>query len=454
MTITDSIPPATVRIPCGIGVPGAREGPARYAIEELLAPLGLEADWNLGGSGRGVGLWYAPAGSAPPAGRGVERWVHVEALNDGPSSELPPDHPDPVALAFAWLSGGHENGAVRDRFGRVPYEGSVHQRQGIGTRAPVDEARDRLERGLLQAGAVTRRRRWNGCVWALCPTHDVDYVRKVRPGILWRETVDYLISNHRKEPLGERMGRFGRFVGQAFPGRDPFVSAIDRMQRETEARAGTATWFVKTAAHSPHDVGYRIGSLRHRLRRLVASGHEVGLHPSFHSHAHPGRLDVEARAVEAVTNVTPVSVRSHYLRWHPSVTPEAAASAGFGIDSTLGFGDAAGFRRGTCLPFRIWNPARGEPTRIREMPLAIMESALFNRRGLDADAAVAETESLMATCRRHGGVLVALWHNTLWDEDDYPGWGRHFTETLDRAGTEGAVIRSLTSALAGWAPEE
>ncbi|WP_243664941.1 hypothetical protein [Rhodothermus marinus] len=81
------------------------------------------------------------------------------------------------------------------------------------------------------------------------------------------------------------------------------------------------------------------------------------------------------------------------------------------------------------------------------MPLAVMESVLFVRRELGADEALRATETLLEACRRYGGVCVALWHNTLWDERDFPGWGVHFERTLQQASAKGAFIADLQSAI-------
>ncbi len=70
--------------------------------------------------------------------------------------------------------------------------------------------------------------------------------------------------------------------------------------------------------------------------------------------------------------------------------------------------------------------------------------------GLTTSEAVSETKRLMDTVRAYGGVFTGLWHNTLWDEWDAPGWGEHFTSSLDLAAEGGARIDSLRGALDSW----
>jgi hypothetical protein len=76
----------------------------------------------------------------------------------------------------------------------------------------------------------------------------------------------------------------------------------------------------------------------------------------------------------------------------------------------------------------------------------MMESSLFNREKLSGEHALMRTRSLMTTAKRYGGTLVCLWHNVLWDEPDFAGWGEHFVATLQAAIVEGADVCSLDEA--------
>jgi hypothetical protein len=79
-----------------------------------------------------------------------------------------------------------------------------------------------------------------------------------------------------------------------------------------------------------------------------------------------------------------------------------------------------------------------------------MESTLFNRERLNGAGAREATRRIMEICRAFDGVFVGLWHNILWDESDAPGWGAHFTATLDEAAEQGARIDTLRGTLQAW----
>jgi peptidoglycan/xylan/chitin deacetylase (PgdA/CDA1 family) len=288
----------------------------------------------------------------------------------------------------------------------------------------------------------------------LCPTHDIDYLRKWRPGILYREVVPYFFRNHLGQPIGHRLRRLLGVGRDIVSQPDPQRTAFERMHAEVARRGGTATYFLKMGAHGPRDVHYdpQDRYLAERVAALDADGFEVGLHPSYHAHTHPEYLAEERDRLAAVTGGPPRAVRQHYLRYEPTVTPRLQAAAGFRIDSTLGFAEHEGFRRGTCLPFRLFDVTSNAPLDLWELPLAVMESALFNRRHLERGAARMATRRVLQTCERFGGVAVMLWHNVLWDERDHPGWGDHFMDTLDGALDAGAAIYSLRDAIGHWDP--
>ena len=527
------------RIACRVSVPPEYAGKARYALEALLVPLGLEpvfdAEMRVGYGGAGPSdaeprvvhgeaeptggeprvdfgeaestgrepqivygqaestgaepqIVYAetdpsnggpqfPGGDAGPAdvaGRRVIRLAFAPRAAEYFRARRPFDpgeavrvdvggvslpvpftdsygRPDWVASAFLYLSGWHEaHAAARDTHGRVPFEATLPGILGAADLPVVDAYRSALATQLERAGVDVRPRQWEGRAWALCPTHDVDYIRKWRPGIIYREAVEHLLLNRRRESLGARTQRVGRVLAQMAAG-DPYRKAVPRMIEEVAERGGTATYFVKGGAGDPHDVPYAVdgGFMQRQLRELKRRAFEVGLHPSYRTVDEPDRLEAERDAMAAVAG--PVrSVRQHYLRFDPARTPALHARLGFQIDSTIGFADRPGFRRGTCVPFRLYDLAADEQLDAWEMPLIIMESALFNRQNLTAAEARAATETCMEACRRYGGACVALWHNTLWDEIDCPGWANHFIQTLDAAAHEGARLASLETALKGW----
>lgn len=479
------------KISCRVRVHESYAAKARYALAALLAPLGLDPVYEgepriIYGGGEEVGYPSSAfdagperrAGSdAEPCERGVRsirlafapnaenfyarrrpfRAAEASAYTiDGENWPVPflagDGSPDFIASAFLFLSGWQEAASDdRDAHGRVPFAGTVPGLLHTADRPVVDAYRHAIASQLSRAGIDVQPRRWSGRTWALCPTHDIDYIRKWRPGIVYREVVQDFMLNRRSRPLSGRIGRFLRTLRQ-MSGGDPYRRAFLRMIEEVARRGGTATYFIKAGAGDPHDVRYSLAGsfMQSRFHDLKERGYEIALHPSYSAVVEPDRLRTERDKLAAAASTDLVSVRQHYLRFDPTRTPLMHADAGFQIDSTVGFSDHSGFRRGTCLPHKAYDLDGDAVLDVWEMPLVIMESALFNRQGLPLKEAVDETERLLDLCRRFGGACVVLWHNTLWDEIDCPGWGQHFTTTLDAAVERNATIASLASALRGW----
>ena len=464
--------PAAYCLPCAVEAPDAFVPKARHALRMLLAPLGFDPLWTRGAALKRLdvrpGLYYGPDPPSSPDVLPIRLREETLAFFDGRRPYAPDrarwrtwegerwpvlfgadGEDDPVASAFFWLSGWQEHTVrARDRHGRFPYAASLQARWDLGGRPAVEAYRAWLAEGLAALGAPVQRRRWGAHAWAVCPTHDVDYLRKGRLGTFRRERQRAAEDPSRTSVLG----RLVRATGAAMYSQDPFQAALRRMPKETRQRGGQGTYFFKTGATSPHDAAGAtdVRLSRKRIAALERDGFEVGLHPSYHAHAHAGYLERERDRLAALVSGPIVSVRQHYLRYEAPATPRLHERAGFRIDSTLGWAEREGFRHATCLPFQLFDIERNAPLDVWEMPLALMDAALFNHRRLGPDEAERVTADVLATCRRFGGVAVALWHNVLWDERDYAGWGRHFLHTLDQAREEGALVTSLREALAGF----
>ena len=505
-------PPCARPIPCAVEVPAAFEPKARYALRMLLLPLNLAPAWTTPSELPEGGLYY---GMRSPAAETLELTYDYDAPSYFESGQ-PYDvaqvqwfeedserwpmlfsgrrGPDLIASAFYWLAGWQEyTTTARDEHGRFPFDASLQKALGTRQHPVVDMYRQRLAAQLRRHGITPQMRHWGGSEWAFCATHDIDYLAKWRPGILYREGIQYFARNAQRKPLGVRTRRFMEVLKDAARPGDPYRRSITRIREEIRARGGSGTFFLKAGATSEHDVAYQLNDtfLRSEIGRMLNEGFEVGLHPSYHAHTHSEYFGRErerlnatmTRAAEiarlapdeprASTKVTPsdgsgsgpapravehvleerqqvVSVRQHYLRYEHSRTPRLQVRHGLHIDSSLGFAETAGFRHGTCHPFQLYDCRRDAPLDLWEMPLAFMESALFNRMHLSLEDAKREVSVLMDTCRQFGGVCVGLWHNMLWDEMDFPGWGEHFTSTLDEALGEEAGLFSLRDALQRW----
>jgi len=472
-----------------LDVPDAYRPVAWYGIRMALMPFRLrpvpvaasEADVD------GSGIWYAcPGDTAVGAVVPGNGWFRVVApagtagtflerrplrAADVPfEGDIPVLFPcegdisfDPIASVAYLLGLWHETmTTARDEHGRIQDHDMFSAQLGVSDRPIADQIRLAFGSLLARHGLEMERRTFGDGSWAFCSTHDIDYDRKWRKGIFYREIVERGLLGkstdvHRSGGWRIR-GRWQhvmgavRGAGQAVRGDDPFRQATVRMREEVVARGGRGTFFFKAGAHGFRDVAYSLRStfMQNQLRALRRDGFGIGLHPSYFAWDRPDWLHTEREKLGAAAGLPMDSVRMHYLRWSHPLTPRMLAEEGFRIDSTVGFSASAGFRAGTCLPFALFDTVSMEEMGMWEVPLIAMESAMFNRMGATGAAAVDVTRHLMRTCEEMGGVFTGLWHNTLWDEDDFPEWGYHFTWSLDRALRRHAAMLRVDEIPGAW----
>jgi hypothetical protein len=184
-------------------------------------------------------------------------------------------------------------------------------------------------------------------------------------------------------------------------------------------QAGTAPGGAVEPARA---VRYQASDVGQEARQLMADGHELAVHGiDAWRDAASGRA--ELGALTSLTNRTTAGVRMHWL-YFDRRAPERLETAGFEYDSTCGYNDAVGYRAGTSQVFRL------PGTDLMELPLSIMDSALFypKRMGLSPASASHACRKLVVNARRYGGTLTINWHDRSLAPERL--WGRFYRELL------------------------
>ncbi len=436
--------PLSVRL----DVPDAFRAKAWYALEELLAGLGL-TPVDAGASAPALVYGAAPVPdtahlafdaaapaflSAVPARAPAPAAYAATAEGALPVAFGTAEAPDVVASSFLWLSGAAETHAPHDAHGRPPFEASLAHRWGTAAMPVVDRYRALLAEQLRAAGTDVPRPGVAGAPWAVCITCDVDHVRYGR----LRRVARALLARDAAEAARA-------FRAWRRPAADPFRRALVHLADTTAAHGGHATLLFKAGAADPHDVPYRLDApwLQRLARRLQAEGHELALHPGYATPARADLMAAEVRTFEAAFGTRPVSVRQHYLRHAGAATARLHIANGLRVDNTLGWTATPGFRRGTTHPFHTYDLDADAPLPLVEVPLAWMDTGAFEARGLSPEAAWAETLPLLEAARQHGGVFAGLWHNTF-HGPEAPA-AQHLARTLAYAVQHGAALVPLRS---------
>ncbi len=201
-----------MRIPCCVDAPDVFRQKARFAIRMLLLPFRVEPKWtDVDGLDQG-GIYY---GTAPEDVSGAafriglldstvsffeggtpglisDRLVTMDGERVPVFFESSGDAPFDLAAACFYLISGWPEWTTRrkDEHGRFSYAHSIQKDLNLAAVPIVDLYRKLLAKELLRRGIRTEKKTWGSASWAVCPTHDVDYIRKWRPGIIYREVVE------------------------------------------------------------------------------------------------------------------------------------------------------------------------------------------------------------------------------------------------------------------------
>ncbi len=366
---------------------------------------------------------------------------------------------DLVRAAFWLLSRQEELGeGNRDPFGRFECSRSWLMRHDLAEVPIVDHYAALLARVLAAAAQsqgmpLLRKLPWpHGQPYAVILSHDVDDAGRFSPRQGWR-----LLSRAVSQRSVREIAR-GAYFAAAGLGRsllratDPYWNFEAVLDLEARAGFRSTFFFVPEAQSVKRDPPYDIDAprLRNLLVRLQTGGWEVGVHGSFDSYLDAKVLRAQREKLERALGSPVRGVRQHYLRLRIPDTFRSHVEAGFVYDSTLGFRGGVGFRAGTAFPFRPFDAAARQPLSILELPLTIMDGALFWQLGLTPPEATARSLALLETIRSVGGLAVLLWHQRAWHDRRYPGWSHVYRQAVEYLRDEDLAWVATAGQVAGW----
>ncbi|WP_245152533.1 polysaccharide deacetylase family protein [Allopusillimonas soli] len=329
---------------------------------------------------------------------------------------------DILGLAF-WMLTRHEEltPAETDRHGRFPASASHAFRHGYLERPIVDE-------WLHLLGAAMRR------LWPGAPIRPPDFSMQVSHDVDW--------------PSRYGFSSFGQFVrtmtSDLLYQRDflqgltaPLIWAGTHTRLRRGDPANTFEWLMdvserhdlKSAFYficgrtdagmdAPYDPEHP--AIRALMRRIHERGHEIGLHPSYHTYRDPETLVKEAQRLRRVCAEEGIvqhewGGRMHILRWETPTTLHAWERARMSYDSTLGYADRPGFRCGTCHQYQAFDPLEDSALSLQIRPLIAMECTVVAPRYLGlgtGESARKKFLQLKLACQAVAGSFTLLWHNS------------------------------------------
>jgi len=262
--------------------------------------------------------------------------------------------------------------------------------------------------------------------FAVCLTHDVDRIKKTYQYLTTSKTGNYLRLRQLVE-FGNPYWHFPTImkIEDKFDVRSTFFflqeSKKPNLLRPKE-------WVLSGGKYKFKDK--KVSDI---IRALDRNGWEIGLHGSYESCRHEHLLREEKEALEQVLGARATGIRQHYLNLDIPRTWQIQQKVGFLYDASFGFREQVGFRDEKYLPFYPLE----EP--FLEIPLSLMDGALFSSCDSE-DATWGECLNLIKTAERQKGLLTVLWHQRVFNEEEFPGWSKVYTRIIKECMKRGAYF--------------
>jgi peptidoglycan/xylan/chitin deacetylase (PgdA/CDA1 family) len=151
---------------------------------------------------------------------------------------------------------------------------------------------------------------------------------------------------------------------------------------------------------------YEAQNITGAIRKLMGAGCEVGLH-GIDAWLDSSKGRDELGKIRSLTGNSQIGVRMHWLYYDPQ-SPTTLEAAGATYDSTIGYNETVGYRAGTM---QVYKPL--DATRLLELPLHAMDTALFYPSYLDLSAQQARVllGEMVDNGVKFGGALTINWHD-------------------------------------------
>jgi len=256
------------------------------------------------------------------------------------------------------------------------------------------------------------------------------------------------IALKKRQPL-TALHRMAKASASILSFKDPYWNFEKIANLEKEYGFSSSFYFFGGGKH-PSDARYSIhdDKISRLLLEIQDRGHEVGLHGSFDSYNNLEMLQNEKQNLEKLVGKI-FSTRQHCLRFDIQKTLAIQEQLGIKCDVTLGFAEHEGFRPGFCFPFHPYNIEEDSPFDVLELPLTIMDGTLSDTkyRGLTAEKAWQNVESLLATVKSYGGCIVLLWHNSRLDDFEHADYAGVYERSLEWIAENNGIGMSARSVL-------
>jgi len=277
--------------------------------------------------------------------------------------------------------------------------------------------------------------------FAVCLTHDIDDIYPPLSNML-------LSMAHNVKNVD--LSGLSRDVSWKFKGikSSPFLNFKEIMALEDRFDARSSFYFMATDRDIKR-FRYDIEDVESEMGQIADTGREIGLHGGYYAYNDLDAMIKEKSAVEKTLGKAICGYRNHYLRFSYPETWELLELAGFRYDTTIGYSNGVGFKNGMCHPFKPYNITADKKMGILEIPMAVMDCALFEHTRSFREAWDV-TKRLIDETEHYNGVITMLWHNDAFSSAYKRDWMKMYVKLMDYAHGKNAWITSGENVYKWW----
>lgn len=322
------------------------------------------------------------------------------------------------------------------------------------------------QKQLLKQQGIELAPLWpNGHKFAVCLTHDVDYIGETLT--FNQRGREFLRSIKAHDLLPERK-LFGsmKSLAKMFLRRsslNPLTENTLEISYKIEKEFGvTASYFFTIPPESylskydclykGHDRCYFLGKscqVKDVMSHFVQEGFDVGLHGSYFSASKEGLLAEQKAGLEKQINAPIFTTRQHWLHLNLPKTLNFQEQAGFQADTTMGFNRNIGYRAGTGLPFFAYDLQNHRQLSLIETPLVIQDGALLGENALEYSPykAMDIVKTFTSQTSQVEGCLTLLFHPDIFMK---PGLAPLYRSIIKHCLSQNAWVTDLNTLQNWW----
>jgi hypothetical protein len=300
-----------------------------------------------------------------------------------------------------------------------------------------------------------------GCSMIACLTHDVDHpsIRKqfwwpTLFGFLYRSTIGSVIEVCRgRKTLAQLATNLRATLSLPFIYAGLMKDIWDSFSAysDLEKTWPSTYFFIPSKGHAGRDrkgiehpkraAAYAASEFSAAITALRSEGREIGVH-GIDAWRDAKRGNEERQAISDLVGESNLGIRMHWLYYDDSA-PLLLEEAGYDYDATVGYNGTVGFRAGTT---QVFKPSK--VSRLLELPLHIMDTALFYSAYLDLSSGQANAviSQAISKVQRFGGVLTINWHDRSLAPERL--WGETYRQTIQQLSDAEAWFATCTDAVA------